>query len=311
MSPRASVIRLLNRVYKREIDPRRVERTFMEFDIARGYQRYHDICRYRFSRRDFPYPGGPLQEQGFEYLDVLDPAQSLDLIRKVGSSHDISRLKKGTSNLEGYHLQDPALIEDILSQVLAGNMDRRLVSYFQSEYLVHWLLFSVTPQGEEQKSVSFRWHCDKGPGTWLKLIVYLNPSAEHGGGTEFIPIADTEAVGRRGYLFGWSHARTDDIGHLSGIAGRELHSHLKEMRAGEGVLFQPSRVLHRGVGPDAGRRFALTLCLLPSPVHWQDALRFGTLSDLTVDDTWHHDADELLNAIRQGRTRATGQRGSD
>src|SRR5690606_40431530 len=123
----------------------------------------------------------------------------------------------------------------------------------------------------EHAIVAFKWHCDKGPSSHLKLIVYLNPTREHGGNTEFMDVEDTAAVARRGYLFGWSKTRTDDVAHLSRLAGRPLGTELRERAAGEAVLFQPSRLLHRGISPTRGDRLAATLCLLRSPADWQAA----------------------------------------
>jgi hypothetical protein len=66
------------------------------------------------------------------------------------------------------------------------------------------------------------------------------------------------------------------------------------MAAGDAVLFQPARVLHRGISPTRAPRLTATLCLLPSPVHWQRALECATLSDLAVDEKWHEDAMQFL-----------------
>jgi hypothetical protein len=297
MNLRSRIISLINKIFNRELDPQRVERIYREFDINRGYGHYHNICQKRFSRKKLISLNSLLQEQGFEYVTILSRAQSLDLIQSIQASHPVSFIKKDTKNLAGYHLSDRNLIKKILSLILTNDVDKRLISFFKSEYLIHWLIFSVTPQAEEQASVSFRWHCDSGPTAHLKLIVYLNSTEEHGGNTEFITLTETKDVAANGYLFGWNKARSSDIRYLSKIAGHEIHSHQKKMNAGEGVLFQPSTVLHRGVSPTLGARYAITLCLLPSPIHWQQALECHTLSDLATDEPWHHNAGRLLHVI--------------
>src|SRR5690606_18506976 len=99
--------------------------------------------------------------------------------------------------------------------ILRDRVDAAIAGYFGSEYLVHWIAMSLTRAAKEQESVSFRWHCDKGPSAHLKLIVYLNPTIVHGGNTEFMDRDDTLAVARQGYLFGWSKTRTGDVHHLS------------------------------------------------------------------------------------------------
>ncbi len=180
---------------------------------------------------------------------------------------------------------------------MQGPVDGAIAAFFGSEYLVHWVALSLTRAAPEQASVSFRWHCDKGPSSHLKIIVYLNATASHGGNTEFMDLGDTLALAERGYLFGWSRTRTGDVEHLSRLAGRPLTARMQELEAGESVLFQPSRVLHRGISPTRGPRLTATLCLLPSPVHWQRAYECETLSDLAVDEKWHDDALVFLSQL--------------
>ncbi len=293
------VFSLANRIFKLDRNPRKVARIYRDFDISRGYGHYHNVCQKSFSRKELLTSDNLLSKQGFEYLDIISSTRSLDLIQSIKASHPISYLKKDTKNLTGYHLTDRNLIRNILSCIFTDHVERQLVNFFKSEYLVHWLIFSVTPQAKEQKSVSFRWHCDRGPTAHLKLIVYLNATETHGGNTEFISKADTKDIAANGYLYGWTKARSNSIQYLSEIAGRKISSHLKAMRAGEGVLFQPSTVLHRGVSPALGPRYTITLCLLPSPFHWKQALACNTLSDLTKDDAWHQKADHLMHAMKQ------------
>lgn len=285
-----AITRLSNRLYKPELDESRAQRVYREYDIGRRYGEYHAHCQARFKRELESAPGTALQQRGFEYFTPLDETEAGGWRRELQENYSSGLIKKNSKHLEGFHVTDAVRVEELLVQVLAGSLDQRIMEYFNSEYLLHWVTFSVTRQAREQESVSFRWHCDKGPSTHLKLIVYLNPSAEHGGNTEFIDLEGSEAVARRGYLFGWSKSRSSDIRHLSRIAGRELTPEASPLRAGQAVLFQPARVLHRGLSPDRGDRLVMTLCILPSPVHWKIAWQSGTLFDLAVDEKWHQDA---------------------
>lgn len=292
-----AMTRLRDRFYKPEIDAGRAQRVYRDYDVGRRYGEYHAHCQARFERAMQPEPGTALQRLGFEYFTPLDEKEAVRRCRELQENHNSSLIKKDSKHLEGFHVADMAWVEGLLAQVLAGPPDQRIVEYFKSEYLLHWVTFSVTRQAREQESVSFRWHCDKGPSAHLKLIVYLNPTEEHGGNTEFINLEDSEAVACKGYLFGWSKSRSSDIQHLSRIARRELSRHVSPLLAGQAVLFQPARVLHRGLSPDRGDRLVMTLCILPSPVHWKLALRSGTLSDLAVDEKWHKDAMGILDRI--------------
>lgn len=279
--------------------PARAEATWQEFDERRHYARYLEHCRAAWQRSPEPLADINLETQGFTYLRALEPAAALACTAKLESGHQPQQIKKDSRHLEGFRVGDRQWMEGLLGQVLQGQVDAAIAGFFRSEYLVHWVTLALTRPAREQKIVSFRWHCDKGPTSHLKLIVYLNPTASHGGNTEFIDLQDTMSVARNGYLFGWSKARTGDVARLGRIAGRSLTTHQRERDAGEAVLFQPARVLHRGVSPTRGSRLTATLCLLPSPVPWRRALQSGTLSDLAMDEKWHDDALQLLAAIRQ------------
>lgn len=292
--------KLLSRVHKRELEPQRAARVYQEFDVNRGYGHYHAVCQSRFARPEPLLSGGPLQEQGFEYLNIFSTAQARDLLESVKSVYHLSHVKKDTKNLLGFHITDHNLIRQMLHAVLTNAVDKRLIAYFKSEYLVHWLTFTRTPQAQEQESVSFRWHCDRGPQTHLKLMVYLNATDEHGGNTEFISLANTARVAAHGYLFGKAQTRSSAIGHLARIAHHDLASCSRSMGAGDGVIFQPATVLHRGISPRLGPRYVITLCLLPSPVHWEIALARDAMSDLATDAKWHRNAVQLLNIIEDG-----------
>ena len=296
----AFLLRWLRRLYRAELDPDRANRVYREYDVERGYARYHEVCRAQF-QRSVPPDNGSLAAQGFHYLNVLDEGSAETIIRRVESEHDLSYVKKDTKDLKGFHLGEE-MIAEILASVLTAAVDRQLVGFFRSEYLVHWVTCTVTPRADEQASVSFRWHCDKGPRAHLKLLVYLNATEEHGGNTEFIGLEDTSSVAARGYLFGWTQARSSDVNDISRIAGRIVESRAKSMQTGEGVIFQPASVLHRGITPRRGARYVITLCLLPSPVHWTVALERGATSDLAEDAKWHKDAGQLLQRIDQPAT---------
>jgi hypothetical protein len=152
---------------------------------------------------------------------------------------------------------------------------------------------SRTAPSTAPASVSFRWHCDKGPRSHLKLLVYLNDYSEHGGGTSYLDLAGSEAVARTGYMFARGRRRTDSLQQLADLSGRDLTAYDHHPQAGDAVLFQPARVLHSGITPSRGPRYVLALCLLPSPLPWREALARGAQIDLRTDPIWHAHASEL------------------
>lgn len=304
MGLKQQLLGFAGRFIKRERDPERAAAMWRKFDQDHHYAAYLAHCQAAFGRE--PLPVEPdLQQRGYTYLRALAPEASQHVAADMMQRSEPQLLKKGDRHLEGFRIHDRPWLADVLGQVLQGPTDAMIAGFFGSEYLVHWVTFSLTRQAPEQPIVSFKWHCDKGPSSHLKLIVYLNPTAEHGGNTEFMDLDDTLAVARQGYLFGWSKTRTGDVAHLSRLAGRPLATEMRERAAGEAVLFQPSRVLHRGVSPARGDRLAATLCLLPSPVHWRQAFDSEVMSDLAVDEKWHDDALEFLAGL-EGRVRQQG-----
>jgi hypothetical protein len=280
MNLQPQLLKFVTWAWKRERDPRRAEAIWREFDEDRQYGRYLAHCQSAWSRVPPPAIDNALARRGFTYLPALPGVDAGAFAADLANRHPLQLLKKDSRDLEGFRVADPEWLRKLLGRVLQGQVDSAISAFFRSEYLVHWVALSLTRPAPEQASVSFRWHCDKGPSAHLKLIVYLNPTEEHGGNTEFIDLEDSMAVARRGYLFGWSKARTSDVAHLSHVAGRSVFPYMRPMAAGDAVLFQPARVLHRGISPTRAPRLTATLCLLPSPVHWQRALECATLSDL-------------------------------
>ncbi len=292
----------IRKFFQPALDPARVRRVFDEFDGKRGYDAHSAWCRERCARELPPVDACPLLDRGFTALDVMDASTAADLLARASADRVLAALKRDSSKLKGYDISDPELIDTLLSHALSPAVDALCLRFFRSEYLVHWFALSVTPPGSEPASVSFRWHCDKGPTSHLKLLVYLNGVEAHGGGTAFVGLADTAAVGRTGYLFARGRKRTGSLAELSIMAGRELQAYEHFPRAGDGVLFQPSSVMHSGITPRTGDRVVLTLCLLPSPLPWRTALACGTLVDLSRDPLWHGHARELRKRLEAGRS---------
>ena len=288
------LLRKIKRWFEPDLDPRRVDNVFHEFDHTRGYDAWQEHCRTRFNRPlPMPASNGALTSQGFVSLQAMAPTRAAELLAVVGADEGIARLKRDSAKLEGFGLDNLALVRQLLEASLTPEVDGHCLEFFRSEYLVHWYTLSRTAPGNEPASVSFRWHCDKGPRTHLKLLVYLNDHSEHGGGTSYLDLAGTAAVARSGYVFARGQRRSGSLKELGALAGLELQAHDHHPRAGEAVLFQPSRVLHSGITPTRGPRYVLTLCLLPSPVPWRAAFERRAQVDLRRDDLWHADARQM------------------
>jgi hypothetical protein len=289
------LIHRLQRFFKPALDPRRSLRLSRKFDDECGYGAYHDACRARFERAQSATPDGDsnlLERRGFEHVHVMDAGTAEALRAELESRFEMQSVKKDKPELVGYDIDDEAFRDRLITAALPAPVDDLIARHFGSEYRVHY--FQVTRTEAGGGTASFRWHCDQGPSLHLKLIVYLNDSREHGGNTEFLDLAASEALARIGYLFGPTTTRTDDLSDVLAREDLEYRPESRDMAPGDGVLFQPARAAHRGVSPLRGQRTALTLCLIPSTVHWREALSDGEMFDLKLDEKWHADARTLL-----------------
>lgn len=277
-----------------DLDARRVTQVFEEFDQRRGYGAWHAYCRNALQR---PLPAraaaDPVSANGFAVERVMSRERATELLSAARADQAPGRLKRDSAKLEGYGLDDPALVQRLAGQALSPEIDAHCLAFFGSEYFIYWYTLSRTAPAEGPANVSFMWHCDRGPRAHLKLLVYLNDHDEHGGGTSYLDLPASETVARSGYVFARGKRRTGSLQELSTLAGRPLSAYEHRPRAGDAVLFQPSRVLHSGITPTLGPRYVFTLCLLPSPVPWQQALARSAQVDLRHDPLWHGDAGDL------------------
>lgn len=287
----AILLRKVKRWLEPDLDPARIARVFTDFDDHRGYAAWHAHCKAvlarRLPERDVP---GAVVKDGFTVQQVMSGETAADLLAAAGGDQQVARLKRDSAKLEGYDLADATLVQRLIESALTTEVDAHCLEFFRSEYFVYWYTLSRTVPVEGPASVSFKWHCDQGPRTHLKLLVYLNDYREHGGGTSYLDLASSEAVAKSGYVFARGRRRTASLDELAALVGRPLVSYDHHPRAGDAVLFQPSRVLHCGITPNLGPRYVFTLCLLPSPVPWRTALAREAQIDLREDPIWHADA---------------------
>ena len=204
----------LRNFFERTFDARRVKRNHDEYDHRRCYQDYHAYCcRHASSREGFHSLASEasIEQHGLVPINgLLAPAIARELLENAIEVGELSLLKKNSRDLIGYRLRDITSVTRLLESVISDRVDTLSRTYFGCEYLVHWFMIAMTPPTRRPASVSFLWHCDKGPRAHLKLMVYLNDADEHGGGTAFLDRNDSAAVEASGYLFGAAKKRTAD-----------------------------------------------------------------------------------------------------
>ncbi|TDU28925.1 2-oxoglutarate-Fe(II)-dependent oxygenase superfamily protein [Panacagrimonas perspica] len=290
----AVLLRKFRLWFEPDLDPSRVAKVFEEHDDRRGFATWHAQCKSALAR---PLPvrasPGPVMKDGFAVQQVMSGEAAASLLEAATSRQEPIQLKRDSAKLKGYDLDDPALVRRLAESALTADVDAHCLEFFGSEYFVYWYTLARTAPTQGPANVSFMWHCDRGPRAHLKLLVYLNDHSEHGGGTSYLDLAATDAVARSGYVFARGKRRTGSLDELSKLAGQPLTAYDHRPRAGDAVLFQPSRVLHSGITPHLGPRYVFTLCLLPSPVPWRSALERSAQVDLRNDPIWHGDARDL------------------
>jgi len=288
--------RLRDWAAKPRLDPRWVERVRSRYDIDGGYADYHAFCRSGFTRATAAGPA-PLLEKGLELLRVLDGSAAREIERDIEKRFLCHPTVAKSRHLERFDVDDAKWSRALLERIVTREVDERAARFFGSEYLVYWYnITRATPVPELGRN-SFRWHCDRGPAAHLKLLLYLNDREEHGGGTEFLDVDTTNRLLPSGYVYAPVKTRVSD---LTAIAERHRVPYAPwspALRAGEGILFQPARVLHRGLLPTHGRRHVITLCLLPSPIPWRDAYDHVVQLAVQGDDKWHANAAQLREAL--------------
>ena len=281
---------------KSRLDPRWVERVRRRYDIDGGYADYHAFCRSRFTRETLEGPA-TLLEKGRELLRVLEESTAREIERDIEARFRCHPTVAKSQHLLKFDVDDPQWGRELLQRIITQRVDELATRSFGSEYFVYWYgITRATPVRELGRN-SFRWHCDRGPAAHLKLLLYLNDREEHGGGTEFLDVGTTDALRVSGYVYAPVKTRVSDLAPIAERHGVPYAPWSPTLRAGEGILFQPARVLHRGLLPTHGRRHVITVCLLPSPIPWRDAYERVADRDVQGDGKWHENAAELREAL--------------
>ena len=100
-------------------------------------------------------------------------------------------------------------------------------------------------------------------------MLYLTPSGDDSGATDFIPIEDTRRIAKAGYAFVNMDERVIDLDDETRGGGAQPEIVRPRLAAGDAAMFGATRVLHRGIQPRRGFRDVFLMVLLPSTVPWQ------------------------------------------
>jgi hypothetical protein len=250
-------------------DPERTRAARRAFDVDGGYDSWAACCRRAFTRKSGE--GGKLARDGFEMVKLLTPGEAV-ATKEAALSRALSKsaAKASIDYADLLRFDSTSFLAPVVEKMLNPGIDSRVTAIFGSEYYVHSLVINRTMPAKASKR-SFLWHCDRGPRDFLKINMFLDATAEHGGTTEFVTLEDSLAYEKAGYTFGANQRRVHDLSLLSRKAGPAPTVHHPQLDAGEAFMFFPARVLHRGYLPSRGIRHMMSLVLLPSLISWREA----------------------------------------
>jgi hypothetical protein len=241
-----------------------------KWDHETGLSQWTDHCR-SVSQYSPHETANAFERLGYEYLPVLSKSEAHDILLKVKSYQEKEQCKTISPYMESIVPDDDALHASVLEKVFNPDVDERIKSYFESEYLVWSMVFTCTSPFTE-RDYSFLWHRDVSPTYQLKILLYLNGSEEHNSSTSCLSVQDTFALANAGYSWMPVDERRDDLSEVCAKANVENPAAIRPVEAGEAVLFTPSECLHRGRTPASGSRYMLALNILPSNKHWLKSL---------------------------------------
>ncbi len=232
--------------------------TCRKYDHDLNYGPYHEHAKAAFTRR--------AQMVDCELLNF--GAEKVHVMPEIHAAHVRQRIDAGLLNWT-----DKRQIGDILTVAFNPEVDSRLISFFESEYVPTQIGFGIH-KGTGALAESGGWHCDSGPTKHLVMILYLTPSEGAAGNTVFANKEITKPLIDAGYIACKVEDRLDDItpvlDDLSLEPFEEVHF---DMHPGEALIFEAGALMHKGVPPVHEARYTMVLALVPSTQHWMEAIR--------------------------------------
>jgi len=297
MSPR-----FLDTFRKKQLDPSRSDAVVTAYDEDRGYRAYHEHCQRLLKKTiNDNAANDELSQRGIERIHALDASMTSDTLNTIISESTVSVQKENIDYSEMLTIADLHFIENLFKKIFTPRFEQKLIQYFKSEYCIYWYtILRATPSPQARRS--FLWHCDKGPSCHIKLLLYLNGTEEHGGNTKFLDRLTTKRFTETGYLFGPVDARQADLSSLATTENIEYEPKQWDMQPGDGILFEPSQILHCGILPTKGPRYVLAFCLLPSPIPWHKAFQHTQGKNMSEDYAWHKCADDIRKALVESKS---------
>jgi len=165
---------------------------------------------------------------------------------------------------------------DLFRSVLTPEVDRELKAYFNSNYSIMFYSSRNISLDSRNTNPSIKWHCDGAPTKSAMVMCYLNGEEDHESSTLFLNEDVTKKLKEIGYIYSRVVDRHEDIDDLLEYYELDRQVHRHEFKSGETIVFGASQVAHRAEVPKKdGKRTTIDLCIIPSPVPWDEAIRRG------------------------------------
>jgi len=224
------------------------QRRIQCWDVDAGYAAAHE--KYRAPSQ--------LTEIGYQEIEItrvsLVPAFAKRLDDK--SYVPASDIIEAAIYSPRFHL----LFHTVFGRELSG----LLVQHFQSEFAPAFCsMLKMGPMGQEVDE-SYCWHVDNGPSCHLKLIIFLND--DHDGATAVMSRQDSRKFIDAGYLQQERLFHLDDFAADHGIS---YTPYKVQPKAGSGLIFEPTNVLHKGIYPTFGERRVFQIGIIPWGKPWE------------------------------------------
>jgi len=245
-----------------KLTPQAYKSVEQEYDIDRGYSAQHQSARANFQRSSV-LSDTELKQNGLIKRPCFTAPECADLCEKFknGLADEFDR--------------DYAV--ELLERIITPEIDREIISYFESEYAPIKSGFLVA-QPNEELDVSDGWHCDAGPAKFLRIMVYFTGSEDGGANTLFCDRGSTDRLKEVGYVFCELRYRMLDLDPLTDALDMERATIIElDIQPGDVILFAASSILHRRLVPKQAPRYVFTATLIPSMLSWREVTAAGHL----------------------------------
>lgn len=185
----------------------------------------------------------------------------------------------------------PELINKLLGIILTEELDRHLLSYFQSEYAIVAFTARNIPDTEQ-----LSWQCNSESDQQLRLKLYIqsdNTEKNHG---ELLDINTTEQLKNSGYAFNNENIADGALEAFCQQQNINLAPITNNpIKKGMGLLFNPNTVAYQDT--TLANHAVIEISFIPSPYHW----KYVKDSILSVDKS-HGDFSEQAKTLIEHAT---------